>query len=229
MAERDSEGAFHPQSWPARYGIKSPSDTSVGNLYLLSFYWALATVTTLGYGDINAYTVNELAFAIVVIFMGTCAFGFITGTVSSIMAHGNETAQLIRKKMKEINYYMQYRKLSKDLQEKVRDHFSYAWKRKTVYDERVIMDELPAYLKTELALHLNADLVQAVPFLRDMGPDCCVLLVLRLRPLQMPPKQYIFKKGARGREMYFISNGDVEVVGQGGEVICILQRGSYFG
>jgi hypothetical protein len=87
------------------------------------------------------------------------------------MAHGQEAANLIRKKMKEINYYMKYRKLSPDLQEKVRDHFRYAWKRSTVYDERVIMDELPTYLKTELALHLNQDLIQAVPFLKDMGND----------------------------------------------------------
>lgn len=88
------------------------------------------------------------------------------------------------------------------------------------------MDELPAHLKTELALHLNNDLIQvplecisfptsrpqsrpfgdkAVPFLRDMGSDCQVLLVMRLKPLQIAPKQFVFKKGMLGREMFFVS------------------------
>ena len=62
-----------------------------------------------------------------------------------------------------------------------------------------------------------------------MGQDCTVLLVLKLRPLQIAPNQFVFQQGQMGREMYFVSRGDVEVIGGDGNIICVLSKGSYFG
>ena len=72
----------------------------------------------IGYGDISSAqgTQVELGFNIAIIFMGTCAFGYITGTVSSIMAYGNEATTIINRKMREINAYMKSRRLSHELQ-----------------------------------------------------------------------------------------------------------------
>lgn len=76
LQQVDSSGNFHPLSWPYRYGIYNKDvDTSFSRLYLLSLYWALCTLTTVGYGDIHAGTAGEYAFCIVLTFIGTCCFG----------------------------------------------------------------------------------------------------------------------------------------------------------
>jgi hypothetical protein len=50
-------------------------EAPTANLYLHAFYWAMTTLTTLGYGDINAVTKSEMGFATAIIFVGTCMFG----------------------------------------------------------------------------------------------------------------------------------------------------------
>lgn len=131
-----------------------------------------------------------------------------------------------QKKTKNIN---RYRKLPDELKKRIRDHYDYCWRRKTVYDEKGILLELPTSLRSEVSLFLNRDLIVSVPFLRDLGEDCTAHLVTKLLPLQIPPHSFVFKRGSFGREMFFLSEGEVEVISSTGKVICILGPGSYFG
>ena len=50
MAERTDPCTFSPTSWPRRdKGLLGPCYVSLGDLYLYSFYWAMTTLTTIGY------------------------------------------------------------------------------------------------------------------------------------------------------------------------------------
>lgn len=110
-----------------------------------------------------------------------------------------------------INAYMGYRKLPPDLQKKIRNHYEYTWKRKTVYDEKEILQNLPTHLRTRVALYLNQDLIRNVAFLRDLGSDCLALLVTELKPFRVGAGYWIFKQGSLGREMCFVHEGQLPV------------------
>jgi voltage-gated potassium channel Kch len=53
--------------------------------YIVSVYWSLTTVTTVGYGDIYPLSTGDRVVAIFVILIGASMFGYILGQVSTIL------------------------------------------------------------------------------------------------------------------------------------------------
>ena len=110
---------------------------------------------------------------------------------------------------------------------------SFAWRRATVYEEDKIMEELPRCLRMDLAMFIHHDLIEQVPFLRGCDVEAKTQLVQRLRPLQVSAGDYVCHKGDTGLELYFISQGMLDVVDEelplGEDVIVGLGPGQYFG
>jgi hypothetical protein len=94
---------------------------------------------------------------------------------------------------------------------------------------RAILSALPTALRTRVALSLNAELLRHVAFLRELGPDCLSLLVAELHPFRVSAGYWVSTKGALGRDMCFVADGLVEVLGHKNKQLGVLQRGAYFG
>ena len=55
--------------------------------YCNSLYWAVATMTTTGYGDYSATNVQEMIYATAIMIYGKLLFGFILGSIASTLAN----------------------------------------------------------------------------------------------------------------------------------------------
>jgi CPA1 family monovalent cation:H+ antiporter len=77
-----------------------------------------------------------------------------------------------------------------------------------------------------LGLELR-DMIAGVPMFRDLDNEGAAMLNRLLRPVMALPGEEIVKKGARGREMYFIASGAVDVLVSVGAVR--LEAGNFFG
>lgn len=109
MSEVNSDGSFHQLSWIYRFydgDVLFPEDKTLGEKYLLCLYWAITTITTVGYGDITPMTHGEISFAVCLEIIGACVFGYVIGNVSSIMSSTKEAEKLMETKIRAINEYM---------------------------------------------------------------------------------------------------------------------------
>ena len=55
-------------------------------LYLFGVDWALQTLTTVGYGDINAYEIEERSMALIWMIFGVGFYSFTIGNLASIIS-----------------------------------------------------------------------------------------------------------------------------------------------
>ncbi len=56
---------------------------SVGYLYVLGLYWALQTITTVGYGDFGSGNFGELLITTIWMCIGVAFYSFTVGAVTS--------------------------------------------------------------------------------------------------------------------------------------------------
>jgi hyperpolarization activated cyclic nucleotide-gated potassium channel 2 len=59
-------------------------DESVGEAYLASLYWAIATMTTVGYGDIAPVSTNEKLYSIIAMLIACAVFAYAIGMLGSV-------------------------------------------------------------------------------------------------------------------------------------------------
>ena len=61
------------------------------DLYVASFYFTVTTITTVGYGDIHAYSTLEFIIGIIFKIFGVIGFSFASGTLSAIIQNLDAT------------------------------------------------------------------------------------------------------------------------------------------
>ncbi|MFI5402244.1 MAG: cyclic nucleotide-binding domain-containing protein [Planctomycetota bacterium] len=201
-----------------------------GSRYVSALYWAVTTLATVGYGDVTPSNDAQRLFAILVMLLGVGTYGFIIGNIASILANLDPGRASFLHRMEQLSAFMAYRKIPPDLQERIGDYYRYAWRERLEHDESKLLEQLPPALRTAVALHLKRDLVEAVPLFRGASESFLREIALEMKPSLFLPGDTVIRAGERGREMYFISRGSVEVVAPDDTtVLGRLSAGDFFG
>ncbi len=118
--------------------------------YVTALYWSLTTMTTVGYGDISAYTTMEKIYAVVAMLIGGFAFGLIVGSLTNIISASNPAEALRKARLSEIASWMAARKVPQELRDQVYDYYRNLLLHKVGIDEQGLMRELPHFLAEPL-------------------------------------------------------------------------------
>jgi CRP-like cAMP-binding protein len=90
------------------------------------------------------------------------------------------------------------------------------------------LSSLPAYLRNEVLVYINGEIVHKVPLFRGCSDGFIRSLVPVLRNEIILPGDYLIRANEIGREMYLIRHGLLEVIAHG-VVVATLNDGSYVG
>lgn len=208
---------------------KKPEYARLARQYIYCFYWSTLTLTTIGETPPPVRDV-EYFFVVADFLTGVLIFATIVGNVGAMISNMNAARVEFQAKIDSIKQYMQFRKVTKDLEIRVVKWFDYLWTEQKTCDEKQVLKNLPDKLKAEIAINVHLETLSKVRIFQDCEAGLLVELVLKLQPQVFSPGDYICKKGDIGREMYIIKEGKLAVVADDGVTqFVVLSDGAYFG
>jgi voltage-gated potassium channel len=220
-------GHWLTDGWIALHGDvlgKGAAHRSLGSLY-----FCVTTLTTVGYGDILPRNDGERLYAIALMVLGIGVFGFVIGNIAVILANLDPRRTRHFARLEELSAFMSYRNIPPALRGRIAEYYRYLWLNRLDQDESEVLDRLPPSLRAEVSLHMKRDLVQAVPLFAGASDEFLRDVALDLEPLSFLPGDEVIRAGSPGRDMYFVSRGSVEVIGQDGTPLAQLNAGDFFG
>ncbi|KAG2451214.1 hypothetical protein HYH02_003821 [Chlamydomonas schloesseri] len=179
--------------------------------YMVSLYFTMYTFLTVGYGDVAVVNVADKIWAIVTAIMGIVMVGWFMGAVASYLGGtGGMEAELAQKRQ-DVFQFIRKRRIRSHTARKLRRYHDSCIGRTLGDTDLEVIRGLPRVLRTEVTLTLYADTVKKVPFMQTRPPQFVVDLLLRLKMRLYDKGEFIVHEGEIGREIYFLSVGELRV------------------
>lgn len=211
------------------YIYPSAAGEDVVEYYIKSFYWAVTTLTTIGYGDITPNNTVGRIYTMIIQIAGVGVYGIVIGNVSRIFAENARIKEQTRDKISQLNLFMKHYQIPGKLQDAVYGYYNHIFAKRLSDNDQQIISELPNALQRELQMYMNIKLIRNLTIFKHCSFNCLREVAISLEEKFYSPGQSIITIGDHGEEMFIIGHGTVEVTLADGKVVANLMEGNFFG
>eukprot|EP00753_Platysulcus_tardus_P010635 PLAT292.1.p1 GENE.PLAT292.1~~PLAT292.1.p1 ORF type:complete len:1000 (+),score=400.29 PLAT292.1:39-3002(+) len=204
--------------------------------YLDGIYWSMATIATVGYGDIYAANNEERVASTVLMIVGVSFYAFTVSNLSSIMASIDIESNARLRKLEHLHRFTVMARLPRTLELRLRTYFRYRAfnsnaSQLSAAQERALFDHMPPSLRAEVLHYVHRNIIAEIPFFEGKDPQFVSAVVSVLHPLRAAQGDVIIADGEHATDMYFLTNGRASVQDKvdGMPVVRYIEAGSYFG
>lgn len=196
---------FNPNCWVVKLGY---IDKTIGELYLACYSWSLATITTIGFGNISAGTSIERLYNLIVMSFGVVMFSFAIGSLSSIVNISDRKAEKMTQKLQMLSLIQKEYKINKEISQRIRASIKYDHNQNNLSDNNNFLQDLPSRLGMELTKIMIDSKIKEMSFFIQY-PSLFAHIAPFLKSVQFIQRDVLYKPNDKIQEMYFISAGTV--------------------
>lgn len=168
-------------TWIASLGLR---DHKKYQIYLWCLYWNLTTVTTVGYGNISAFSWIEKVYTIIIISIGVVMYSFFIGNFSVIISAMNEHENELKEKLQDLESINNNYNIKRETYLKVKKVIKYETY-KTQIETTQFIQELPNKIKLSLLNIINDKTIQNFYWLKNYNEFFVSSVVPLLHPSLM--------------------------------------------
>lgn len=211
------------------------ADDDVVEKYMLSLFWTLQTITTVGYGTITLTNSLEKLYAIVVIIIGATIYSFIVGSISSSVHNNEEKSIKLQNKLKVLKQMGSYGNLPDELVKRIERFLKQNMTINGVASgtSRIplqrCLSELPERLKIELIQYTHRDIIKKNSFFFGKPLEFALNVLSIQKEITAPPDYIMYKRGDPAEEVFIIYSGSIVLYSEDWIPYVKYSAGSYFG
>ncbi len=204
--------------------------------YVASLYWSMATLTTVGYGDIHANENSffEIVFATLMLVIGTGIYTLVIALLEDIVSQLDVTSSLHKLRTDKVASYCQLEALPDTLKVKIDAHYENLWQLQRGVNGGKILSFFPGTFRSEMLLDMLSPLLHNAFFMKDCTADFIGHLMKYVTSELYLPDDTIFREGERCLNLLFLYKGNVDLLTTQNVKFksvsdCILGEASFFG
>ncbi|CAD8065518.1 unnamed protein product [Paramecium sonneborni] len=135
--------------------------------YVVSFYWATTTVSTVGYGDITPKNDYEIGITLITMIIAGMVFAFNVASIRDVIVEMNSQETRYNSYEAVINRYMKIKNISLSTQARIIDYYQYIWqdeKNRNRPIEQLLISKLAPELRQQLQYETYINFVKCKIF-----------------------------------------------------------------
>ncbi|KAK7249467.1 voltage-gated potassium channel [Aureococcus anophagefferens] len=188
---------------------ESDKATTNWEKWVACVYWAMQTITTVGYGDLTSKNTDARLVATAAMAVGGLIFGWLIQYVLTVVNPDTfEHKQQAR--LERVVRYLRANGLSKDVSLRVVRHVRNQNSRQR--EDKSVLTEIPRQLRAEICLELYSDVTRRVPFFAGAGDAFVTEICTHLAPLTTPAGDLIYSQSDPADALYVVLTGRVAVL-----------------
>ncbi|EWS74312.1 cation channel family protein (macronuclear) [Tetrahymena thermophila SB210] len=201
------------QGWMVNYNFQTESVT---NRYIQIFYYAIVTMTTIGYGDFTAQSQLEKLLMIFVAFFSCGIFGYTINSIGNILYDFKQKQDLYLQELAKVNKYFKQNNVEFGLQCRAKKYIQYLYSDQYCDQSCSIksLSSLSDYLQKEIQQDVYIRMLKKVPIFREIFTEQIFSeLALQVKEKIYCHDQQIINDDDQEEEnesiLYFINDGTI--------------------
>jgi len=217
------------ESWIYQYSLQ---DADLIDQYVASFYWAITTLTTTGYGDIHPINTTEKVYGVCIMVVSAVVFSIVIGKIGASISSVDKDANEHRELTVEVARQLKQAEVPNETIFRAVRYLDYVWetrKKRKVLDRR-ILGYFSEPLRNEVSEHIYGPSLVKVEMFARFEPALVLQLARNIQTEVFAQDDVIFQAGQTSALLYFIEEGKVEIYDQrSNHTFSVLQANDHFG
>eukprot|EP00347_Sterkiella_histriomuscorum_P004458 403360386 len=181
-------------------------------IYLSAMYFAIVTCATVGYGDILPKNKFEIMLTNLIVIFGVSYFSYVLSDLSNQFSELQRENKIKEDREKILNAMEKVYKVDEKVLTKIKFFFKEHESNLDLSNNlemSYLLRILPTNLKTQLAIFLYKDAINAIKFLQNRKNTFYEQYLDKLKPMRFDRDTVILEQGNRSNEVCLIMSGQV--------------------
>ncbi|GAQ82666.1 potassium channel [Klebsormidium nitens] len=177
--------------------------------YITSLYFAVVTLTTVGYGDYSPQSVREISFAIFYIIFSMGLTAYVIGNITALIQKSSARTLQYRQNLKDLHTYCVYNNLPASLRSEMVEFMQLKFR--ISEKRRDVLDQFPRPIRARVAKLLHRGYLEGADLFQGCSPEMLEQMEADVEVEYFMPNDILLAQKDIHPQLYILTAGILEL------------------